>query len=57
VASFRPIEVFDIRKNYNQVQNITFIQGDLMQLDSKYENYCDSISSLHAIEHFGLGRY
>ena len=21
------------------------------------ENYCDSVSSLHAIEHFGLGRY
>ena len=21
------------------------------------ENYCDSISSLHVIEHFGLGRY
>ncbi len=22
-----------------------------------YTNYCDSVSSLHAIEHFGLGRY
>lgn len=22
-----------------------------------FTNYCDSISSLHAIEHFGLGRY
>lgn len=21
------------------------------------QNYCDSVSSLHAIEHFGLGRY
>ena len=28
-----------------------------MQLDDSFIEYCDSISSLHAIEHFGLGRY
>jgi hypothetical protein len=28
-----------------------------MKPDEKYKNYCDSISSLHAIEHFWLGRY
>ena len=28
-------------------------------MDSNFDlkNYCDSVSSLHAIEHFGLGRY
>lgn len=28
-----------------------------MELPAGMVNYCDSISSLHAIEHFGLGRY
>jgi SAM-dependent methyltransferase len=33
------------------------VQADLMDESSNYDNYCDSISCLHAIEHFGLGRY
>jgi SAM-dependent methyltransferase len=57
VASFSPIEVFDIRKQENKLENIEFIQGDLTQLDEKYKNYTNSVSSLHAIEHFWLGRY
>jgi len=57
IASFREIEVFDIRKNDNKIGNIIFRQADLMQLQPELFNYCDSISSLHAIEHFGLGRY
>ena len=28
-----------------------------MQLPENMLNYCDSISALHSIEHFGLGRY
>ena len=28
-----------------------------MELPSDLMNYCDSVSSLHVIEHFGLGRY
>ena len=58
VATFREIEVIDIRNLSNTIPNIKFIQADCMSaIDSKYENYCDSISSLHAVEHFGLGRY
>jgi len=57
VASFREIEIIDIRKQKNNVENITTTQLDLMQLPQDKINYCDSISSLHAIEHFGLGRY
>jgi SAM-dependent methyltransferase len=34
-----------------------FKQADLMQLPENMYNYCDSISALHSIEHFGLGRY
>jgi hypothetical protein len=58
VASFRDIEVFDIRPL--QVQGhpqIRFVQGNLMELDASLMECCDSLSCLHALEHFGLGRY
>jgi hypothetical protein len=57
VASFREIEVFDIRPLEQQIRNMVFRQADLMQVPSGFIDYCDSLSSLHAIEHFGLGRY
>jgi SAM-dependent methyltransferase len=57
VASFREIEVFDIRRPEGHVKNIVFRQADLMRLPETMSAYCDSVSSLHAIEHFGLGRY
>lgn len=58
VASFRSIEVFDIRPQSNTIPNISFMQADMMApIDNKLENYCDSLSCLHALEHFGLGRY
>jgi SAM-dependent methyltransferase len=57
VGSFREIEVFDIRPQSSSIRNIVFRQIDLMATPSRFISYCDSISSLHAIEHFGLGRY
>lgn len=58
VASFREIEVFDIRPITSEVQAIRFVQADMMNpLGSQFEGYCDSVSCLHALEHFGLGRY
>lgn len=57
IASFREIEVFDIRPLDNKINNITFKEIDMMNLQGDYENYTDSISCLHALEHFGLGRY
>jgi len=57
VASFREIELIDIRPLESHLENITFRQADLMELPPELVDYCDSISSLHAIEHFGLGRY
>lgn len=57
VASFREIEVFDIRPMEVSIPNVRFVKMDLMGDSSSYEDYTDSISSLHAIEHFGLGRY
>lgn len=57
VASFRNIELLDIRKMDSSIQNVEFKQADLMDSETIPLDYCDSISSLHALEHFGLGRY
>lgn len=57
VASFRNVEVFDVREINNKVTGIEFRKADLSSPDFNLINYCDSVSSLHAIEHFGLGRY
>jgi hypothetical protein len=58
VASFRPIKIMDIRDlEKSEHQNIEFIKRDLMNNNSIYKKITDSISCLHAIEHFGLGRY
>ena len=57
VAAFRKIEIVDIRQQASKVDNILFRQADLMKLPADLIDSCDSISSLHAIEHFGLGRY
>jgi len=58
VASFRSITVLDIRPSASNIPNIKFIQADLMsQVEGELIDSCDSLSSLHALEHFGLGRY
>jgi SAM-dependent methyltransferase len=57
VASFRSVEVFDIRAVTAQFPGIRFRQADLMNPAPELANYCDSLSCLHALEHFGLGRY
>jgi SAM-dependent methyltransferase len=57
VAVFREIEVLDIRPQSNSVANVVFKQCDVMALPESFVNYCDSLSCLHALEHFGLGRY
>jgi hypothetical protein len=61
VASFREIEIFDFRPITTQIPGVVFNQADLMrkadETFSMGEGYCDSLSCLHALEHFGLGRY
>lgn len=57
LAVFRKVEVIDIRDQLTRVRNVLFRQADLMQLPDDLINCCDSVSSLHVIEHFGLGRY
>jgi SAM-dependent methyltransferase len=58
VASFREIEVMDIRPLSDVGHaNIKFTQADLMAENDETTDIADSVSCLHAIEHFGLGRY
>lgn len=62
VASFREIEVFDVRPISNQIPGVIFKQADFMRASvandlGATDGYCDSLSCLHALEHFGLGRY
>lgn len=61
VATFREIEVFDVRPITTEIPGIVFKQADLMRpVEMSFaegDGYCDSLSCLHAIEHFGLGRY
>jgi SAM-dependent methyltransferase len=58
VASFRAVEVFDIRELTSTVPNVEFRQCDITStLPQGLQQSCDSLSCLHALEHFGLGRY
>ena len=58
VASFREIEMFDIRPLSSKIRNVKFTKCDLMsELSPDLLGCTDSLSCLHAIEHFGLGRY
>jgi hypothetical protein len=57
VAAFRTIEVHDIRPLETSASQIDFICRDVTDADPAFDDYCDSLSCLHALEHFGLGRY
>jgi hypothetical protein len=57
VACFREIEIIDIRPLFSKIEGVVFKQADLMSPQTGLNEYCDSLSCLHALEHFGLGRY
>lgn len=58
VAASRTLEVIDIRPLTSVIPNVTFRQADMMgDLPPELLASCDSLSCLHTIEHFGLGRY
>jgi hypothetical protein len=58
VASFRSLDVLDIRPITLNVKNINFIQGDITDAAAVHHiGTYDSVSCLHALEHVGLGRY
>lgn len=51
------IEVVDIRSLQSTVPELSFVQDDATHLANFEDCSLESISSLHAAEHFGLGRY
>ena len=56
LATFRPVEVYDLRPiSHTAHPNIIFKQADIFDLE--LTSVTDSLSCLHALEHFGLGRY
>jgi hypothetical protein len=54
---FMPVTVIDIRRLKSNVSGLTFLQDDATELRQVEANSIASLSSLHAAEHFGLGRY
>lgn len=58
LAVFRNVDVIDIRPQPARIPNVMFHQLDLMKpLPNEWLECTDSLSCLHSIEHFGLGRY
>lgn len=54
---FMEVDVVDVRPLPAAVRGLRFLQGDGGKLECFADSSVDSISSLHAVEHFGLGRY
>jgi SAM-dependent methyltransferase len=54
---FRTVEVVDIRPMSTAIEGLLYIQDDATELGRFADDSVSSISSLHAAEHFGLGRY
>lgn len=58
VAAFREIEVIDIRPAPGEIPGVVFHQCDIMgKCPPEWNNSIPSLSCLHTVEHFGLGRY
>jgi SAM-dependent methyltransferase len=57
LLTFMPVTVIDIRPLTSTVDGLTFMQADATDLAGIQDDSVASLSSLHAVEHFGLGRY
>lgn len=57
LLSFREVMLVDIRNLDQDIPNLITINGDAQIGFGKIQEKFDSVSSLHSIEHFGLGRY
>ncbi len=57
VLPFMPVTVIDIRPLQSTISGLDFILDDATLLRNFPDGSIGSISSLHAAEHFGLGRY
>lgn len=57
LLAFREVEVFDVRNLDSWIPGLTFVRTDGTTLAGVPDYSVESFSSLHALEHFGLGRY
>ena len=57
LLTFMPVTVVDVRPLDGHVVGLQFEQGDLVNLGRLPTSSVESISSLHTVEHVGLGRY
>lgn len=57
LLTFREVDVVDIRPLHSDVAGLRFVQADATSLDGIDSGSLPSVSSVHALEHFGLGRY
>lgn len=57
LLTFRAVIMIDIRPLNKKIPDLSFIQSDATNLENFEANSIESLSSLHVIEHFGLGRY
>jgi len=57
VLTFMPVEVIDVRPLPSSTSGLMFVQEDAAELGRFADGSITSLSSLHAVEHFGLGRY
>lgn len=54
---FTKVTMLDIRPLKYDIENLNFIQANAMDMKNIESNSISSLSTLHAVEHFGLGRY
>jgi SAM-dependent methyltransferase len=57
LLTFMPVTVVDIRPLEHVVAGLTFVRGDVCAMRMFGDASIRWLSSLHAIEHIGLGRY
>lgn len=57
LLTFMEVTCIDVRPMQDSVWGLRFVQDDATEMRRFADGSVDSLSSLHAIEHFGLGRY
>ncbi|HUP73226.1 MAG TPA: DUF268 domain-containing protein [Acidimicrobiales bacterium] len=57
LLTFVDVDVVDIRPFVSEVPGLRFVHADALAHEGIAAGSAPSVSSLHALEHFGLGRY
>jgi hypothetical protein len=57
LLTFMDVTLLDIRPLLLPIPGLTVLIDDIMKTEGESQRKFESVSSLHSIEHFGLGRY